>query len=81
MILYGFLLFLPLMQSHRKKRGATGEATGGPLWGPLGGHWGATVVNRTSLYLFEEWLQKCVVLTLDESLLLGHQLQRAPLVS
>ena len=52
MILYGFLLFLPLMQSHRKKRGATGEATGGPLWGPLGGHWGATILKRTCLYLF-----------------------------
>ena len=67
------------MQSHRKKRGATGEATGGPLWGPLGGHWGATIVNRTCLYLFEEWLQTCVFFELDEALLLGYKLQRAPL--
>ena len=36
----------------------------GPLWGPLGGHcgghWGATIVNRIRLYLFEDWVQTCV---------------------
>jgi hypothetical protein len=48
-----FLGFYTKYRKAKEKWEATGEATGRPLWRPLGGHWEATAKKRTSCKLLE----------------------------